>query len=81
MVWIWIGLVVTLTLIELLTKRLITIWYVVSALIALMLSLFVDSYLIQFSVFSVLGTILLFTVRDYSFNILKNIKQNRKKRK
>ena len=76
MIWIWLGLVVTLTLIELLTTNLVTIWYIASALVALILSFFVDSYVVQFSVFVVLGTILLFTTRDY---LLKLVVKNKEK--
>ena len=65
MLWIWIGLVVALLLIEVLTKKLITIWYVLSGIISFILSFFTDSYLIQFLVFSILGTVLLFVLRDY----------------
>ena len=47
-------------------------------ILILVLSLFIDSYLIQFSVFVILGTILLFTTRKYLVNLLgsKNIKTN-----
>jgi len=76
MVWIWLGLVVTLTLIEVLTTNLVTIWYIASALVSLILAFFVDSYLIQFSVFVILGTILLLTTRDY---LIKLIVQNKEK--
>ena len=75
MVWIWLGLVITLTLIEVLTTNLVTIWYIVSALISLILSFFIDSYLIQFSVFVILGTILLFTTRDYLVNLIVKKKE------
>ena len=75
MVWIWLGLVVTLTLIEVLTTNLVTIWYIASSLVALILSFFVDSYLVQFSVFVILGTILLFTTRDYLVNLLVKKKE------
>lgn len=75
MVWIWLGLVITLTLIELLTTNLVTIWYIASALISLILSFFVDSYLIQFSVFVIVGTILLFTTRDYLLKLLVKNKE------
>ena len=75
MVWIWLGLVVTLTLIEVLTTNLVTIWYIASALVSLILSLFIDSYLIQFAVFVILGTILLFTTRDYLVNVLVKKKE------
>ena len=70
MVWIWLGLVITLTLIEILTTNLVTIWYIVSALVSLVLSLFIDSYLIQFAVFVILGTVLLFTTRDYLVKLI-----------
>lgn len=75
MVWIWLGLVVTLTLIEILTTNLVTIWYIVSALVSLILSFFIDSYLIQFSVFVIVGTILLFTTRDYLVKLIVKKKE------
>lgn len=75
MVWIWLGLVVTLTLIEVLTTNLVTIWYIASALVSLILSFFIDSYLIQFSVFVILGTILLFTTRDYLVKLIVKKKE------
>lgn len=76
MVWIWLCLIIALTLIEVMTTNLVTIWYIASALIALILSLFVDNYLIQFSAFVIIGTILLFTTRDY---LLKLIVKNKEK--
>ena len=72
MIWIWLGLVVTLTLIEVLTTNLVTIWYIASALVSLILAFFVDSYLVQFSVFVILGTILLFTTRNYLVKLVLN---------
>ena len=75
MMWIWLCLVIALTLIEILTTNLVTIWYIVSALVALVLSLFVDNYLIQFSVFVILGTILLFTTRDFLVKLLVKNKE------
>lgn len=75
MVWIWLGLVIALTLIEVLTTNLVTIWYIASALVSLILSFFVDSYLIQFSVFVIVGTILLFTTRDYLLKLLVKKKE------
>lgn len=75
MVWIWVGIIIALTLIELLTTNLVTIWYIASALVALVLSFFVDSYVIQFSVFVVIGTILLFTTRDYLLKLVVKKKE------
>lgn len=75
MVWIWLGLVVTLTLIEVLTTNLVTIWYIASALVSLILSFFIDSYLIEFAVFVILGTVLLFTTRDYLVKLIVKKKE------
>lgn len=59
----WILIIVILIIIEAATVNLVTIWYVASAIAALILSLFVDNFLIQFGVFVILGTILLLTTR------------------
>jgi membrane protein implicated in regulation of membrane protease activity len=75
MMWIWLGLIITLTLIELLTANLVTVWYIASAILALILSIFIDNYLIQFSVFVIVGTILLFTTRDYLMKLLVKKKE------
>ena len=65
MTWIWLGVVITLTLIEISTVNLVSVWYIASALVALILSFFVKNFVIQFTVFAVLGTILVITTRDY----------------
>lgn len=71
MLWIWVGLVISLSLIEILKKNLVTIWYVGSAIIALLLSFFIDNYFIQFLVFAILGSILMFTLREKVLILLK----------
>lgn len=65
MVWIWLGIVIVLTLLELATVNLVTVWFIASAMVSLILAIFVDSFIIQFAVFVVLGLILLVTTRDY----------------
>lgn len=72
MVWIWLGIIIALTLIEIATVNLVTIWFIASATVSLILSLFIDNYFIQFLVFVVLGVILLFTTRDYLLKLLGN---------
>ena len=66
MLWIWLGIVIALALIEILTINLTTIWFVASGLCALAISFFVDNYVIQFSVF-VIGGILLLLFSFYTF--------------
>lgn len=75
MVWIWLGVVIALTLIEISTVSLVSIWYIASALVSLVLSFFIDNFLIQFGVFAILGTILVITTRDYLVKLLVKNKE------
>ncbi len=81
MTWIWFGLVIALLLIELATTRLVTIWYVVSAIVSMILSMFINNYFVEFLVFIILGTILLFTTKPYLVKFLEKNKLNKRKRK
>lgn len=78
MVYLWLGVALLLTLIELATKTLVTVWFIVSAVVSMILSLFVDNYFIQFLVFILLGTLLIATFHDY---LLKLINQKKKVKK
>ena len=69
--YFWIAVIIILTIAEILSINLTTIWYVISAIVALILSFFVDSFLIQFGVFAVLGTILLITTKPFLTKLLK----------
>ena len=80
MMWIWLGLIIVLTLLEITSKNYITIWFVFSATISFVLSLFIDSYIIQFLVFILLGSILLLAIRDKFIKFVKDKKRgNREK--
>ena len=70
MLWTWLGVVIVLTVIEAMTVNLVTVWYIASAIVAMILSIFIDSFLIQFGVFVLLGTILLLTTRNYLVKLL-----------
>lgn len=62
--FIWLGIVIFLALIEIMTINLTTIWFVISGIIALLLSFVVDSFLIQFAVFVIVGIILLMKTKS-----------------
>ena len=59
----WLSLVIFLGLVEVTTVNLVSIWFVISGLVALGLSFIIDDFLVQFAVFVVLGIILLLTTR------------------
>lgn len=63
MFYIWLGIVIILGFIEVITINLVTIWFVISGLIALACSFIIDSFIIQFSIFVILGLILMLATR------------------
>ena len=71
MLYFWLVMVIALTIIEAATVNLVTIWFIASALVALVISIFVDNIFIQFLVFVVLGVILLFLTRKTLLKLLK----------
>lgn len=77
MFYIWLAIAVTLAIIEMETVSLVSIWYVISSLIAMIVSLFTDSIFIQVAIFVLGGTILLILTKDAIKKILpEKIKTN-----
>ncbi len=68
---IWLILVILLALIELTTINLTTIWFVISGIVALGVSFFIDNYLIQFAIFVILGVILLITTKPFLTKLVR----------
>lgn len=68
----WLIFVVVLTVIEVATVNLLTIWFVISGIVALTVSFLTDSVLIPSMVFVLLGVFLLFTTRPLFKRLLKN---------
>lgn len=74
--WIvWLAIIIILTAIELLSINLTTIWFVVSGIVALAASFLTDNYLIQFSIFVILGVVLLVTTKPILVQKLKTKKE------
>lgn len=74
--WImWLILVIILALIELFTINLATIWFVISGIIALIVSIFIDNYTIQFATFVIGGVVLLITTKPVLSRYLKERKE------
>ncbi len=71
---VWLIIVILLTLIEIATINLTTIWFVVSGIVALITSLFIDNYILQFGIFVILGVILLITTKPFLTKFIKEHK-------
>lgn len=72
--WVfWLILVIILTIIELATTNLLTIWFVISGIVAMVLSFFIDDVAIISTIFAILGIILLVLSRP----LVKKIRSNK----
>jgi membrane protein implicated in regulation of membrane protease activity len=64
--WVlWLIIVVILIMIEVSTINLVSIWFVISGIVSLILSFFIDSFMLQFAIFVILGLILLITTKKF----------------
>lgn len=70
--WIyWLIIILILSFIEIITINLVTIWFVASAAIALVVSLFTESFYIQFITFGVCGLVIMVLTRPLLTKLLK----------
>ena len=63
MVLEWLAVILICAFLEVITVNLVTIWFIASGLVSLIVSLFTDSLLIQMGIFVLLGVFLLITTR------------------
>lgn len=71
--WIfWLVLVIILTIIEIATINLLTVWFIVSGIVAMILSFFIDDVAVVSTVFAILGIFLLIISRPIVRKIRKN---------
>lgn len=63
MFYIWVIIIILLTIVEVMTVNLTTIWFVISGLLALAFSFISDNFMLQVGIFSLVGIGLLITTR------------------
>ena len=73
---IWLCIIILLVIVEVCTIQLTTVWFVVSGIISMILSIFINSIELEFAVFVLGGVLLLFTTRPYLMKKLK-VKQSK----
>ncbi len=71
MVYFWVSMIILLTIIEVCSVNLTTIWFVASALVALIVSMFYDDIVIQVGIFAILGILLLITTKPLLKKFIK----------
>lgn len=74
----WLIIIILLSIIEAFTINLVSIWFIVSGIITLVISLFTNNIIIQIAVFILLGVILLLSTKNILQKYLtsKNEKTN-----
>lgn len=75
MFWVWLAVVILLTIVELMTVNLTTIWFVISGIVAIGLSFVTENFLIQFACFVILGIVLLIISKPFVKKFVENKNQ------
>lgn len=64
--WVtWLIIVILLTILEVITINLVSVWFIVSGIVSLFLSFIIDSFYVEFMVFVCLGLVLMLLTRPY----------------
>ena len=70
--YFWLLVIIILTILEVATINLASIWFIASAIVSLIISFVFDNFLIEMAVFVILGLILLITTRPIFNKLLKS---------
>ena len=71
-IFLWMGIAILLVIVELMTVNLTTIWYIASAILSLIFALFTESFLLQFGIFVLVGTVLVILTKPITKKITAN---------
>ena len=63
MFYFWLAVVIVLGIFEVITVGLVSIWFVISGTVAMILYFIITNFVVQFGVFVVLGVVLMLTTR------------------
>lgn len=55
MIYIWIAIVIILAIMELMTSSLIPIWFSISGIFAIIISIFTSNYIVKLIIFTLFG--------------------------
>lgn len=71
--WVlWLIIIFILIVAEVSTVNLVSIWFIASGIVSLIISIFYDNFFVQFAVFVLLGILLLLTTRKFLEKLLKS---------
>lgn len=76
MFYMWLIVIIILGIIEIMTTNLVSIWFVLSGLIAMCLSFITDNFIIQFGSFVLLGIVFMILTKKFVKKISNTEKTN-----
>lgn len=76
MFYMWLIVIVILGIIEIMTTNLVSIWFVLSGLIAMCLSFITDNFIIQFGSFVLLGIVFMILTKKFVKKVSNTEKTN-----
>jgi len=77
MIWIWVGIAITLSLVEYLSKKMIALCFVASAIVSAILTFFIGNYIIQLVQFLAVGIILAVAVSPKIVKFVESYKNKK----
>ncbi len=72
MQWVWLALLVIFVITEIITVQIVTIWFALGALAALITSLVTDNLIIQIAVMLLVSVVSLLGTRPFVKKLMKN---------
>lgn len=78
MVWIWLGVVISLLLTEYLSRNFTAICFVISGIISCILTKFTNNYMIELGEFLIVGILLISFARPFLLNWIEQRKNSKK---
>ena len=69
--WLWLGLAVVFAIVEALTLGIISIWFAIGALVAMLTTFLIDNFFIQLIIFITVSLILVFFTRKLAVENFK----------
>lgn len=70
--WVlWLIIIFILIVAEVSTVNLVSIWFIASGIVSMIISIFYDNFFLQFAVFVILGILLLLTTRSFLEKLMK----------
>jgi membrane protein implicated in regulation of membrane protease activity len=69
-IWFWMAII--FTVIEIETLGLVSVWFVIGSIVAMIASIFISSVMIQAIIFIAISAILMIALRNYAVNNFRN---------